>query len=298
MKILIITGGDSSEREISSLSANNVKKTLEKNGHTVKHYDLLDGYEPIIKLSKEYDVIFPVLHGEEGEGGKLHEFLSKIKKPIVGTRDYKALARAWYKIPFKKYCDEHEIPSSPWKIIKSKKDIVTFGFPCVLKASNGGSSREVEILKKEKDLDRESAKNLINSDSELYVEKFIDGTEITVGILNNKYLTIIEIVPPEGSWFSYENKYSPKTREIPNAPSVPLPIQKDIKELTLKIHNDLNLGTYSRTDYIYADGKFYVLEVNTIPGLTSESLLPKAAKAEGIEFGEFLEILINNAHNA
>ena len=105
MKVLLITGGNSSERVVSLISARNVKKALEENGHAVKLYDLVNGYKSIIKLSKNFDVLFPVLHGEEGEGGKLHKFLSKLKKPIVGTRNFKGLQKAWYKIPFKRYCD-------------------------------------------------------------------------------------------------------------------------------------------------------------------------------------------------
>ena len=97
MKVLVITGGDSSEREVSLTSAKNVQKALKENGHDVKQYDLRKGYEPIIKLAKSFEILFPVLHGEEGEGGQLHEFISKINKPIVGTRNHKGLTKAWYK---------------------------------------------------------------------------------------------------------------------------------------------------------------------------------------------------------
>src|SRR3989344_9207361 len=149
MRIILITGGNSSERKVSLKSAKNVKKALKENGHKVKLYDLRDGYEKLKETALQFDVLFPVLHGEEGEGGKLHEFLSKINKPIVGTRNYKGLQEAWYKIPFKKYCDTNGILTSPWKIVKTKQDIIDFGLPCVLKASNGGSSHEVVILKSE-----------------------------------------------------------------------------------------------------------------------------------------------------
>lgn len=295
MKVLLITGGDSSEREVSLTSAKNVESALKESGHSVKQYDLKDGYEPIIKLAESFETIFPVLHGEEGEGGQLHEFLDKINKPIVGTRNYKGLTEAWYKIPFKKYCDQNGISTSPWKIITGKQDILDFGFPCVLKTSNGGSSREVVILKSGSDLSSEDATNILNSGSELYVEKLIIGPEITVGILNDKALPVLEIVPPKGSWFSYKNKYSPETKEIPFAPSVPKKLQEEAQNLALKIHRHFNLGTYSRIDFMTTNDGVYVLEVNTIPGLTSESLMPKAANAAGMNFGEFLEVLLKNA---
>lgn len=295
MNILLLTGGHSSERKISFLSAIQVEKALIKNGHRVKIYDLKNGYQNIIQLSKNFDVLFPVLHGEEGEGGKLHKFLSKLNKPIVGTRNYKGLGKAWYKIPFKKFCDKNGIKTPGWKTIKDKNDVVEFGFPCVLKASNGGSSREVVILKSEKDFKRNNFKKLITSRNPLFVEKYLKGTEVTVGVINDKTLPIIEIIPPKGSWFSYKNKYVGTTQEIPFAPSLDNKAQKEIKAITLKIHNNFALGTYSRIDFIVYKGIPYVLDVNTIPGLTPGSLLPKQAKAAGISFNKMIGILIKTA---
>src|SRR4029077_4076212 len=110
------------------------------------------------------------------------------------------------------------------------------------------------------------AKNLLKSGRKLYIEKYKYGIELTVGVLNDKALPILQIIPPVGSWFNYENKYSPGTQEIPNPKSVSREIQEKIKKTTLKIHKDFNLGSYSRIDYIYSDRNYYVLEVNTIPG--------------------------------
>ncbi len=295
MKVLLITGGDSSERAVSLRSARNVKSALEENGHEVLLYDLRDGYEPIIKLANKYDVLFPVLHGEEGEGGKLHEFLSKINKPIVGTRNYKGLREAWYKIPFKQYCDRNGIPTSPWKIVKNKQECLRFGLPSVLKNTNGGSAQDVIILKSQKDIGSKRAINLLNSGDPLFVEKYLDGVEVTVGILNDSALSIIEIVPPKNSWFSYGNRYNNKSQEIPFAPSVNEKLQEELKEITLKVHRDIDLGSFSRMDFIVFKNKPYILEVNTIPGLTATSLFPKQAKAAGMSFIEFLEILIKKA---
>lgn len=295
MKILLITGGDSSEREVSLSSTKNVEKALIENGHDVKLYDLNQGYEHLADLSKEFEVLFPVLHGEEGEGGKLHKFLNELRKPVVGTKNYQGLEAAWYKIPFKKYCDENGIPTADWKEIKAKSDIVEFGFPCVLKASGGGSSREVSILKSESDLELEATRELLAMRKDLFVERYLPGTEATVGILNGEALPLIEIVPPVGEWFSYDNKYTPKTKEIPFAPSINQQIQKEIQEISVRVHNHFNLGSCSRMDFIISNGKPYILEVNTIPGLTSESLLPKAAKTAGMSFNEFIEELVKKA---
>lgn len=294
MKVLILTGGNSSERKISFLSARNVKIALKENGHRVDIYDLRKGYGSIRNFSKNYDILFPVLHGEEGEGGQLHKFLSKINKPIVGTRNYKGMEKAWYKIPFKKWCDKEGILTSPWKTIMNMRGVLSFGFPCVLKASNGGSSREVMMVKSQKDLKKPLAINIIKS-GQAFVEKYISGTEITVGVLDSKALPVLEIIPKKDSWFSYKTKYDNTTIEVPFAPSVKKSLQIRAQKIALKIHNQFDLGTYSRTDFIVHGERVYVLEINTIPGITSDSLIPKQTKAAKINFSDFLEILLNDA---
>lgn len=294
MKVLLITGGNSSERAVSLNSAKNVEKALIENGHEVFVYDLRMKYEPLIEISKDFDVLFPVLHGEEGEGGKLHEFLAKLNKPIVGTRNYKGLHDAWYKIPFKEFCDKNRIRTAGWKRIKSENDILKFGFPCVVKTSSGGSSLEVFILKSEREFNRYKKKILLYKD--LFVEKYIEGTEITVGILNNKALSVLEIIPPDGEWFSYKNKYAEGTKEIPDAPSVTYKNRKAAQEAALKIHTNFALGSYSRTDFIVdKSDNLFALEINTIPGLTEGSLIPKEANAGGFSFNEFIESLVKSA---
>ena len=295
MKVLLITGGNSSERTVSLKSAKQVKNALIQNGHKVKLFDLKKGYEEIKKISKDFDILFPVLHGEEGEGGKLHKFLSQIKKPLVGTRNYKGLQNGWYKIPFKKYCDNNGIKTPKWKVIKTKKHILKFGIPCVLKASNGGSSKEVAVIKNKNDLNRADVKKILNLNTDLFVEKYLKGHDITVGILNGKALPIIEIVPTKDTWFSYRVKYDNTTREIPFAPSLDKKLQEKIQKITLQIHNAFDLGSYSRTDFMVYDNIAYVIDVNTIPGLTAGSLMPKQARAVGITFNEFLEILLKTA---
>ncbi len=295
MKILILTGGNSSERKISFMSAKNVKNALLKNGHNVKIYDLKNGYENIKYLAKGYDILFPVLHGEEGEGGKLHKYISKIKKPIVGGRNYKEFKKAWYKISFKRFCDKNKIITSPWKIVKNDKDVLNFGFPSVLKTSSGGSSKEVIILSSKADLQKQNYKKIFNLKIPTFVEKYLNGTEVTVGIVNGKAYPLLEIIPPKGSWFNYQNKYRNTSKEIPFAPSVDKKLQTKIQKLALKIYRSFDIGTYCRIDFIVNNNVPYVLELNTIPGMTPGSLLPKQAKAARISFNQLMEILIKSA---
>ena len=291
MKVLVITGGTSSERRISFMSAQQVRNALKEVGHTVKLFDFKKGHQQLKKRAKNFDVIFPVIHGEEGEGGSLQKFLTTQRVAFVGG-DPKGFKKGWYKISFKKFCEENNIPTSTWKKVRSKDDIMRFGFPSVLKSSSGGSSREVVILKSVQDLKSYLCRKLLKSKLSLFVEKYLPGTEVTVGILHNKALPVVEIVPPEGGWFDYKNKYWGKTQEIPHAPSISPKLRKQTQQIALKIHKLLNLGPYSRIDFIVSEGKPYVLEVNTIPGLTASSLFPKAALAAGITFPKLLDKII------
>lgn len=295
MKILIITGGSSSERKISLISARSVKTGLEAKNHTVRLFDLKKGKEQLKHLVKKFDVIFPVIHGEEGEGGELQKFLSTLGKPFVGG-DPEGFKTGWYKIPFKKFCEQRGIPTSPWRRIKSQDDIIRFGFPSVLKSSNGGSSREVIILKSAQDLVSKACQNLLNLNSDLFVEKYLPGVEVTVAILENKALPVIEIIPPQGGWFDYENKYSGATKEIVGAPSLDEETRKKVQQIAQTIHQTLNLGSYCRIDFIILNSHPYVLEVNTIPGFTAESLFPKAAQAVGLSFPALLDKMIKIAY--
>lgn len=294
MNILVITGGTSSERLISQMSAKEVKKALEEVGYIVKLFDLKKGFAKLKKISKDFDVIFPVIHGEEGEGGGLQKFLSTLGVPFVGG-DPKGFKIGWYKISFKKFCDQNNFPTASWRQIKNTADILDFGFPSVLKSSSGGSSREVVILKSPSDIKSYLYKKLLKSNLPLFVEKYLPGVEVTVGILNNTALPVVEIVPPNGGWFDYQNKYWGTPQEIPHAPSLSPELKKIVQQIALKIHQTLKLGPYSRIDFIVSGGKPYVLEVNTIPGLTASSLFPKAAAAIGIPFPKLMDKLVQMA---
>lgn len=294
MKVLVVTGGDNSEREISLLSAKEVKAGLERNNFTVELFDLKEGLGNLERSILKYDVIFPVLHGEEGEGGELQRFLTTKSIKFVGG-DWRGFKKGWYKESFKRWATSRGLPTPPWQAVKTREDIIEFGFPSVLKNDNGGSSKEVVIIESERDLKTAEVERLLKSGDKLYVEKFIKGVEITVGMLDDQVLPVIEIVPPDDSWFDYQNKYSGRTQEIVGAPSLSESARIRSQEVTSLIHRELNLGQYSRTDLIVDGENIYILEVNTIPGMTAESLYPKAAKAIGLDFPSLVKHLVNGA---
>lgn len=294
-KVLILSGGNTSERQISLVSAKAVKNALEEDGYKVIIFDLSNGINHIKKLSQKVDVVFPLIHGKKGEDGTLYNLLRKFKKPFVGS-DCEGTKIGFHKILFKRFLEKNNIPTSDWVGVKSKDDLIRFGFPSVLKAAQGGSSKEVAILKTDKDLNRKIIDKILSLDDQFLVEKYLKGIEVTVGVFNGKPLPVMEIRPPNGQWFDYQNKYSGETKEIPHAPSLTNKQWEQLQQIAIAIHCNLKLEPYSRTDFIFSDEKPYVLEVNPPcgVGLTPESLFPKAALAAGISFKELVNILVNN----
>lgn len=292
MKTLIVSGGSSDERKISLLSAKNVAKCLKKSGHKITLFDLRRGLIELEKEVKKHHVVFPVLHGKEGEGGDLQEFLESIGAKFVGSGS-KANRNGWDKINFKKFCDSHGIKTPKW-IVTSSKDF-SFPLPFVIKPSDSGSSVDTYLVKNEKDLKKVELDKLIKKYGKLIIEELIEGKEVTQAILGDKTLPTVEIIPPQGEFFDYKNKYNGRTQEIPHAPSVSKEIQDEVKKLALEIHQKLDLKHISRTDFMLKGHNIYALEVNTIPGLTTESLFPKAVRAEGLKLEEAFDHLLKMA---
>ena len=232
---------------------------------------------------------------KKGEDGDALCFSPLGQGALLSVLYPKGAKVAFDKILFKKYCDKKRISTAQWKVIKTKKDIERFGFPCVLKAANGGSSREVVLLRSNKGLSDNKPKQILKLNDAFFVEKLIEGVEITMGVLLGKALPVVEIVPPKNAWFDYKNKYSGETQDIPFAPSLSRSIQKRAQTIALQIHQDLKLGNYSRTDAIVKGNKIYILETNTPGGvgLTPQSLLPKAAKAIGLLFEQLVEKMLD-----
>lgn len=296
MKVLVISGGNSDERKISLLSAQNVLEALFKNHHQVELFDFKDGFEKLKRKVSHFDVIFPVLHGLEGESGTLQEFLEKLNVRFVGS-DSKACKASWDKIKFKKFCEKFDIKTPEWFVLKPQnRNNLAAKTPFVVKPPNNGSSVDVYIVKSKRDLNMIDLKRLFGKYKRLLVEDYIEGIEVTVGILGDEALPVIEIQPPEGEWFSYQNKYSGKTKEIPNAPSLTPEKKKELQKIASRIHNQLGCRHFSRSDFIVGKDEIYALEINTIPGLTPQSLLPKAAEAAGITFDEMIKRLLKMAY--
>lgn len=296
MHILLLAGGNSNERDVSLRSGQAVAGALDSLGYT---YTLADPAQPDFKLEEHVyniDVVFPALHGSGGEDGILQAELERLGIPCVGSGS-QASKLCWDKMAYKEFLIDHDLPASRGKIV-SQQDIHDdlFHKPYVLKPIEGGSSLDTQIARVIDDASTQASLNLLKIYPHMLLEPLITGVEITVGILDMEPLPAIEIIPPEGLEFDYENKYNGATQELCPPRHVGENLQLRAQELALKIHQLVRCEGMSRTDMIIdTDHNLHVLETNTIPGLTEQSLLPKMAATAGYTMPQLVDKLLNLA---
>lgn len=294
-------GGDSSERDISLISGQAVADGLDKKKYEISIYDPAKDLVKLTRDKKNIDVAFPVLHGKGGEDGTIQGLLELLKLPYVGS-GVLASALAINKIKTKEIYQYYQIPTPRYLVVKKNlPDEVSL--PCVIKPISQGSSVGTSVVFEKSQLNK-AFKNAFMLENTIMIEEYIDGIEITASVLGNERplaLPIIEIVPPKGKFFDRSVKYNGLTKEIVPARISPI-LTKKIQTLAIKTHNALGCRGFSRTDMIIKQSaaisqqsKVYVLETNTIPGMTAESLFPKAAQAAGISFSKLLDRLITLA---
>jgi D-alanine-D-alanine ligase len=301
MKVLILEGGNSSEREVSLRSAKSVITALRGLGHEVVEYDTANGLDGIKDHTAGMDAVFPILHGKEGEDGTVQAKLEELGVKYLGA-DSRVSRLCFDKMAFKKAIVELGV-TTPRAELVTRQSITSselLRYPYVLKPNDGGSSVDTLIVRNP---ERESHdfEEVFKRNSTMLLEELIEGTEVTVPVLGDKALPVIEIIPPEGEEFDYENKYNGSTQELCPPVSVSDPLQRKAQEITETVHNRLGVRHLSRTDIIInGKGEMYVLELNTIPGLTDASLFPKAAGVAGMNMTDLVnrfleEVLKSNA---
>jgi len=301
--VALLCGGKSSEREISLKSGAQVKATLPKEKYEVTIYDPATDIGKIVQDSFKIDVALVMLHGRYGEDGTIQGLLDLLGIPYQCS-GVLASALAMNKIMAKKIFRlaglnvPRDVTITHNELYNIDKIIEILGLPVVVKPADGGSSIALSLVKDKKDLN--SALKMAFTQSEtVLIEEYIAGREITGGVLGNKELLalpIVEIIPQgEHIFFDYDAKYIPgATKEICPAP-LPEELIEKAKQCAITAHKALGCKGYSRTDMILKNKDIYVLETNTIPGMTETSLFPLAAKAMGMSFLELLERLIELA---
>ena len=288
-KVVILSGGISDEYEISKLSATAVYKVL-NNKYNCKLINVGDDIINLIKKLKSFnpDIIFNCLHGYFGEDGQIQSILNLLGFPYTHS-GVLASSMSMDKRKSKVFFKGLKI-SVPDEIDPLNKKLNTF--PIITKPINGGSSNGIKIIKNKDELNKFIKKVGINLQRFIF-EEFINGREITVGIINNKVCGIMEI-KFNSPLYDYDRKYVNVAKHIIN-PKLSKKIIDDLKKASINAHNAIGCNCVSRVDFRYDEKKkkIYLLEINTQPGLTNLSLLPEMAKTK-ISFFELCEILINN----
>lgn len=324
IKIILLVGGSSTERIISKRSSKSIYQALVSLGFNVtlidpaygknqlddvdKYFDEID-YYPIsetnyietfnLDVFNKCDLVFIGLHGKWGEDGTVQALLDMKKIKYTGSKML-ASAVTMDKILSKILFDKYQIPTPKWislfsneidfdKIeseIKSK-----LGYPIVVKPNDQGSTVGLSIVKKQNQLN-EALSIASKYSDKILIEEFIEGRELTVGIVDKTIYPVLEIVPTH-EIYDYECKYTSGMSEYIVPAKINEDISNQLKEVSMKAFNALECEGYARLDYrLSKDNKFYLLEINTLPGMTSLSLLPKMAKSVNVSFEELVNQIV------
>ena len=297
-KVLILSGGISKERLISLDTGNQVAKELKKNGYKIKISEPDNKLEKNIKNFKP-GVIFNALHGQFGEDGYIQSILEKFKIPYTHSGVI-ASSIAMDKEISKKIFIKNKLNTPKFFTYSydlNKSNLIskiekTFKFPVVIKPLNEGSSVHVYICNKKNIIKN---LNIIKNYKKVMIEQFIGGREIQVAIMGNNRLGAIEL-KPKRKFYDYEAKYNSKAKTEHIIP-VNLPKKKlnKVMEMAYKAHKIIGCDGITRSDFKFFDGKFYLLEINTQPGMTKLSLVPEIATYKGITFFKLIEWMLKDA---
>jgi D-alanine-D-alanine ligase len=324
MRVTVLTGGTSAERDVALASAVQVIGALRSRGHQVAVVDTARGFipesdEPALLSSgvgteppsiarlhqleqglllsglanlavvRDADVLFLALHGGRGEDGTIQTLLEMVGVPYTGSGRLGS-AMAMDKDISKRLFRAAGVPTADWVMAPAAQREVErdFGWPVVVKPSKQGSTVGLSVVKGPREY--EPAVSLARQyDDEVMIERFVPGRELTVGVLEGKALAVGEIIPRH-EIFDYECKYTPGMSQEIFPADLPRPVAAECARLSLLAHEALKLGGYSRVDFRLTPAEeLFCLEVNTLPGMTATSLLPQAARAVGIEFPELCE---------
>jgi D-alanine-D-alanine ligase len=323
MKIAVLMGGTSAEREVSLASGLAIVKALRERGHQVSTVDTAAGFIPeaeegdllpggvrsappesvahvlpLIDLAqvaelRQAELAFLALHGGDGEDGTVQALLELVGIRYTGTGPLGS-GIAMDKDVSKRLLRDAQVPTLPWRVARAPEfaydpdtieDLV--GLPCVVKPSRQGSSVGIHIVNERAEL-QEAVRDAARYDTEVMIERFAKGRELTVGILGDQALPPVEIRPKKGI-YDYESKYTPGMTEY----LCPAPLDEEvvaqIQAYALRAFKVLKLRDYARIDFILAKEQLFCLEANTLPGMTATSLLPKAAAAMGMDFPELCD---------
>ncbi len=338
MKIVVLAGGTSTERDVSLSSGSMIYRALKGNGHQAIILDVYLGYEGetediferdtdwaaqigrisetnpdlqavkamrkdagrsffgpnVLAICQMADVVFMALHGANGEDGKIQATFELLGIPYTGT-DYVSSAMAMDKGISKDLFKAHNIPTPRGiRLGLGEQESERIPYPCIVKACCGGSSVGVSIARNDEEYEA-AKREAFRYDKEVIIEQYIQGREFSVGVMGGKALPVIEIAPKEG-FYNYKNKYQAGST-VETCPAL-IPEEKScrMQEIAEQVFRALRMKSYARMDFMMSkEGEIYCLEANTLPGMTSISLLPQEAAVLGIDFPSLCEKILEYA---
>jgi D-alanine-D-alanine ligase len=295
-RIAVLMGGQSGERDVSIRSGQAAWTALLRKGYDAVALDV-DSEVGVRLRDVQAQIAFIVLHGPGGEDGTIQGLLETLRVPYTGS-GVEACAVAMDKVVTKAVLTYHGIPV-PKGLVRARRERSTalprgYGLPVVVKPVNQGSTLGISIVRRSRDL-RTAVENAFQYGPTVLIEEYIEGRELTVGILNDRALPIVEIVAP-GGFYDYAAKYTPGASVYKVPAPIPERHSKVLQTLALQAHRCLGCRGASRVDFrLDPRGRPYVLELNTIPGMTETSLLPMAAKAARISYETLVEGILQSA---
>ncbi|MBA3010363.1 MAG: D-alanine--D-alanine ligase [Proteobacteria bacterium] len=303
IRLALLSGGVSSEREVSLNSGAQVYNALDKDRYAITQYDPKTDLPKLVMDAPDIDAALIILHGPFGEDGTVQGLLDLLDIPYQGA-GVLGSAVAMNKLVAKRLYEGAKVPTPSYLSFTLNQEInipevvTRLGLPLVVKPACAGSSVGMTIVKAQKEL-AEAIRLGFAHDDTLIFETYVKGIELTCGVLGNETLEalpVIEIIPGAShEYFDYEAKYvAGETEEICPA-RIDEPTREKVQKLAIKAHEALFLKGYSRTDMILKDGNLSVLETNTIPGMTATSLFPQSAQVGGYSFSALLDKLIQLA---
>lgn len=252
--------------------------------------------ENIINFIQQFDVVFPIIHGTNGEDGKLQGMLDLFNIKYVGPKCGPSYI-CMDKERTKQILNEYNIPQVPYEIYEKNKKI-NIDFPIIVKPANGGSSIGIKMTNNKKEL-KEAIKNAMKYDKKIILEKFLDVQELECAVLEDKKIIVSEVgeILSANTFYDYEAKYENKASKTLIPANIPEKVSKKIKEYSKIIFQKLELNGMSRIDFFYdkVNDKIYLNEINTIPGFTEISMYPKLIINKGYSYSELISSLIENA---
>lgn len=287
-------GGLSAEREVSLATGAGVVKALTERGHDVAAIDWRDGTRlPDLLAAAGVEVVWNALHGTFGEDGAVQGLCACLGLPCTGS-GILASALAMDKVMSKRIFESNGVPTPGWAIVDDAAQVAGRALPFVIKPANEGSSVGVTIVE-----DRAQVPDAIalarRYHGPVLVEDYIAGTEVFVGILDDQVLGSVE-VRPAGKFYDYDAKYKRTDTQYLLPPELPAPLVAEAERHALAAYRALGCSGHARPDLrIRTDGAVFVLEVNTLPGLTATSLLPKIAKRAGMDYATLCERILASA---